>query len=55
MAQQMVDYDLNDYDSAIDEYYEEQEEDEEDDEDDDYWFTGEITILNSWMSILYTH
>ena len=36
MAQQMVDYDLNDYISTIDEYYEEQEEDEEDDEDEDY-------------------
>ena len=36
MAQQMVDYDLNDYISTIDEYYEEQEEDEEDEEDEDY-------------------
>lgn len=36
MAQQMVDYNLNNYDAAIDEYYEEQEEDDEDEEDEDY-------------------
>jgi len=36
MAQQMVDYDMNDYESAIDEYYEEQEEEEDEEEDEDY-------------------
>jgi hypothetical protein len=31
MAQQMVDYDMNDYESTIDEYYAEQEEEEDED------------------------
>ena len=36
MAQQMVDYHLDNYETAINDYYEEQEEDEEDEEDEDY-------------------
>lgn len=35
MAQQMVDYDLNDYESTISEYYEEEESEDDFDEDDD--------------------